>query len=461
MKTIVIVGAGFSGTALAVNLLRMATPGSVQLVLVNRSGAQARGVAYGTRSAKHILNVPAGNMSALTDHPGHFFEFCARTDPLVRPESFVSRERYGSYLAWLLDRSALGKQQYLTRIEAEVDAIAPTASAAGAPRWRVQLSGARVVLADEVVLAVGNFPPRNFPVPNQAFYDSRRYIRDPWSPGALDAIPADAGVLLLGTGLTAIDVANVLARADGRRKCYAVSRRGLLPQPHRCIRPGRTPEAGDGLRRAMGSDVRTYVRAIRATIRHARETGADWRDVLGSLRAHTPSLWACLSLKEKRRFLRHVQPFWDVHRHRLAPEAHLYFHGALHAGDIALIRARVLDYRVFERGIQVTIRRRGVAEPETLSVEYVVNCTGPTSDLRAIDDPLFVQLRSDGLLRSDALGLGLEVDGRYQCLGQTLAPVEGLRYLGPLLKARYWEATAVPELRVHAQALARELLADT
>ncbi|PRX27338.1 putative NAD(P)/FAD-binding protein YdhS [Paraburkholderia sp. BL18I3N2] len=462
MKTIVIIGAGFSGTVLAAHLLTLPRVEPLQVLLLNRSGAQGRGVAYGTRSAKHILNVPAGNMSAISTNPGHFLDYCRQVDALVRPESFVSRRMYGEYLEWLLAGAASRSESTasLARLEAEVICIQQTHASGPDRRLSIKLSNGETILADETVLAVGNFPPCNPPVADASFYSSSRYVGDPWAPGTLDVIPPQADVLLLGTGLTAVDVAAQLAQAGPRRQCYAVSRRGLLPHPHRTAR-GPT-NAGDprDLVDSMGSDVRSYVRVLREHIRVCTEDGLNWRDVLASLRQDTPELWRRLNRQEQRRFLRHIQSYWDVHRHRLAPEADLYLHGLLTSGLLQLIRGRVTSYQESLNHVDICIQLRGGTHVRNVRVGYVINCTGPATDLRRIDDRLISQLLKDGLISPDMLGLGLRTSDAYECLDAKGESFTGLRYIGPLLKARYWEATAVPELRVHAEALARLLLKD-
>jgi uncharacterized NAD(P)/FAD-binding protein YdhS len=265
MKTIVIIGAGFSGTVLAAHLLTLPRAEPLQVLLLNRSGAQGRGVAYGTRSAKHILNVPAGNMSAISTNPGHFLEYCRQVDALVRPESFVSRRVYGEYLEWVLACATREGESTASLVRLEAEVVCIQRSDASRRRMSIELSNGETILADETVLAVGNFPPCNPPVEDLSFYSSPRYVRDPWTPGALDIIPPQADVLLLGTGLTAVDVAAQLAQAGKRRQCYAVSRRGLLPQPHRTARGPNKAGDSRGLLDSMGLDVRSYVRVLRHT----------------------------------------------------------------------------------------------------------------------------------------------------------------------------------------------------
>ena len=459
VRTIVIIGAGFSGAMTAVNLLRLAPRQPLRVVLINKSGRMARGIAYGTRSAEHVLNVPAGNMSALADDPEDFLRFCRWSDPDVGPASFVLRRIYGTYLEALL-AAAEHSGGDATVLERETEEVVSVRLDASGERAQVLLGDGRALIADHVVLAFGHFSPADPPVSTPSFYGSRRYIKDPWEAAALHRVGDDDPVLLLGTGLTAVDVALSLQHGRPRAPIVCISRRGLAPQAHRSTRgvPHRT--AVDNLLHEMGSSVRGYVSALRREVERRAQAGDDWRDVLASLRPHTATLWRRLSRREQARFLRHVQPYWDVLRHRCAPVASTRYGELLASGAVSVFAGRVLAYHEDAQGVQVTWRPRGAPDRiEHLRVSYVINCTGPDSDLRRCRTPLIRDLLAQGSIRPDALGLGVDVDDDYAVLDAHGQPSSVLHYVGPLLKARDWEATAVPELRAHAARLAQRLLA--
>jgi uncharacterized NAD(P)/FAD-binding protein YdhS len=182
--------------------------------------------------------------------------------------------------------------------------------------------------------------------------------------------------------------------------------------------------------------------------------------VLNALRPYTPQLWKRLPGAERRRFLARVLPFWDVHRHRLAPAAQLRFEQLRRAGDLRVLAGRLRALRATPRGAEILVESREDGAHERVAVGAVVNCTGPNYDFATIAVPLVAQLRDAGLCRSDPLGLGLDLDADYQLIDRAGAVVQGLYYIGPMLKAQYWEAIAVPELRVHAQQLAAVLLSQ-
>ncbi len=442
-QSIAIVGAGYSGTLAAVQLL--ARGGATRIQLVERSGVFARGLAYRFDDDNLLLNVPAGNMSALADAPDDFVDFCRGVDPAFNAGSFVSRRLYGEYLQHTLaaaERAAPGRLQ---RVDAEVVAVQPAGTG-----FTLALADGRRLAADRVVLALGHHAPRD------PLADFGVTSLSPWDPAALDALPHDRPVLLVGSGHTAIDVLFRLCSAAPARRVLMVSRHGLLPHGHRAL-PRAPAASGFPAWLDTAGTVRGVLRALRRQAAAREAAGGDWRDVLNELRPHTPALWRRLPLAERQRFLRQAVAFWDVHRHRLAPAAHRRLQGLLARGQAEHRAARVVAARPLAGGIEVTLRARGGAVLEPRLVGAIVNCTGPEMDLERLPAPLWRQLRADGLVRADALHIGLEVDAAYRVIGVTGRPVDGLHYLGPMLKASTWEAIAVPELRGHARALADAL----
>jgi uncharacterized NAD(P)/FAD-binding protein YdhS len=313
---------------------------------------------------------------------------------------------------------------------------------------------------DEVVMALGNFAPRP-PGGTPEAWCGPGVVRDPWAAAALDGIPRDASLLLAGTGLTAYDVVLGLLDRGHEGAITMVSRRGLLPQPHR--EQETAPAAG--LLPAdvfMAQDrVLEQLRGVRSLIRNAQAQGHDWRDVIGGLRPHTPRLWQQLDERGRRQFLRHLLPYWDTHRHRAAPDIYRRVRTAMDAGQVRVVAGRIEALEASAPGeVAVRWRARHAATSSTMRVGAVVNCTGPSSDLRRVDDGLIACLREQGALKPDPLGLGLEIDAHYRVLRADGTPHPRLRYVGPLLKAQRWEATAVPELRMHARDLVQGLEAD-
>ncbi|WP_460091835.1 FAD/NAD(P)-binding protein [Pseudomonas sp. S2_E02] len=456
MKTLVIIGAGFSGAVTATQFLRR-SPADVRVVLINRSGTMARGLAYGTNSSLHLLNVPAGNMSADVDDPEHFLRYCQAKDPAYTASSFVPRKIYGEYLTSVLDdaerRCASGVT--LERIVAEVRSLQPRKTGAV-----VELANGQYIDADQVVLAFGNFSPLDPPGFSSSMRGDR-YQSDPWAAGATQSKDPNRAVLLVGTGLTALDVSLGLLQNGHKGPIYMVSRRGLRPLPHR---PKRTTDEvpADFVERLLQAppSVRGYLQLIRREISAKRNDGLDWRDWVAALRPITSDLWLRLPLTERRRFLRHLQPYWDVHRHRVAPAAYQRFEEALSAGQVRFLAGRIKSVETGFDHLRIGIQRRNEQAFEQLDVEQVINCTGPTTNLHRVKDPLIQQLCADGVIQVDVLGLGLCVNEQLAVKNTSGVCSSWLYYVGPMLKADYWEATAVPELRQYSKKLAVDLVGN-
>lgn len=460
LPTVAVIGAGFSGTIAAAHLLQRSNDRPLRVLLLDRTGHPGRGVAYGTTSARHVLNVPAGRMSAFVGDEDHFLRFAKAKDVSVVGGSFVPRRLYGDYLVATLreaEKRAAHHGSVLEHCSAEV--IDVTDADDGQVTLHLADGSTRPV--DRVIVALGNFAPANPPVPGaESFYESPMYVRDPWSAGALDAIPGDAPVLLVGTGLTMLDVAIELTTRQRTAPLHAISRRGLVPLSHR---PHGAPPSYGHLPPELIACEPTAVAYLRAVRRHARalaKDGIDWREVMASLRPVTPRLWETLSPVERRRFLRHARPFWDVHRHRVAPDLYQVFESLRASGALHLSAARLLAFEPSDCDVTVTFRRRAGARPETLRVGKVINCTGPDSDVRAVRDPLLGALLARGTACADPLGLGLDIDRDGRLVRRDGTPHPRVWLAGPLLKGAYWEATAVPELRVHAERAARGVCAS-
>nr|MDQ3282863.1 hypothetical protein [Acidobacteriota bacterium] len=272
----------------------------------------------------------------------------------------------------------------------------------------------------------------------------QEYVRDPWAPGAAIGLPADAPVLLIGSGLTAVDVAVAIRHEGHTGPIYALSRNGRLPQAHAPATPRPLAEIPPEFASPRGA-----LRWVRRQI----EEGAEWRPVIDSLRPHTGAIWQSWSLAQRGSFVRHLRNVWDVHRHRAAPEVRAEL-------SVEVLRGRILDVQTRNNGLAVTWRPSGTNSIRTVEVARVINCTGPASDYARLDLPLVVQLRRAGWLVPDPLRLGVETAEDGRLIGNDGQPVDHLYTLGPLRRPALWESTAIPEIREQAAALARVLSAQ-
>lgn len=459
---IAIVGAGFSGTLLASQLLRHAHR-PLRLLLIDRSGRFGTGLAYGTTDPGHLLNVSAGAMSAWADDPSHLLRWIdLNRDALIDllpsgadASSFVPRQLYGLYLQSILgDAESLAEGQVsLQRISDELvdlERLPPESSASVArPRHRLHFKGQPPIEAQQVVLAWGNsaIPPRVEPGEG---------IRHGWTAEATSELDPEATVALLGTGLTMVDMVVSLHRQGHRGPIVALSRRGYRPNAHRSVTP-----LGDWLDAAQApSNVLGLWRLIRARADQAAREGQDWRAVIDGLRPKTQALWQRLREGERRRFLRHASVVWDVHRHRIAPDLHALLDRLESSGQLHILPARLLGSDPQGPGRRLRIRRRGAAVSEDITVDRLILCTGIPLAYGGSREPLLVRLRERGLLSPDPLALGSPCDSHGALLDAAGEVQPGLHTLGTPRKGQLWESIAVPELRVQARDLADRVLAS-
>ncbi len=447
--TVAIVGGGFSGAMTAAGLLRRRHPAGLRIALVERRAAAGRGLAYSTPWLAHRLNVPSGQMSALPGEPDHFLRWARRRDPSVGSESFVPRFLYGDYLEETLAEAerAAAPGVCLERIVDEATAVALEE----VPRRgvRVSLASERELEADWLVLASGNAPPIEPPSASDELLASDRYIGDPWNPDLLLGEEDDAEpVILLGTGLTMVDVALTLGASSGRPTLHAVSRHGLLPRPHR--------ESPAPLRAAEARDTTALAELVPELLVEAAaaaDRGDGWRTVVDSVRPMTNTIWAGLEESERRWFIEHLSRLWEIHRHRMAPEVAMALATMRRKGDLKIHAAEIEGLALAGEEVELRMRPRGGGPAQTLRAARVVNCTGPAADVTRRRDPLLQSLLAAGLARPEPLRLGLEVDA-----DGALAGAGGrVLTLGMLRKGRLWETTAVPELRCQAEDLAAHL----
>jgi len=443
-----IIGGGFAGATLAAQLLRN-SGGRVSVALVEKGTKLGRGVAYGTQCADHLLNVRARNMSAYADDMGHFLRWAqSNYDPRVKPDDYLPRQVYGRYVASLLQQEIELHPGQLEHLKEEAVSIAQMGDKA-----EVRLRSGKTLLATKVVLALGNFPPGDPRLPGMTA-DCRRYVSDPWATGALTDVAQDRKVLLVGSGLTSVDIAVALCKQGFRGTVHTLSRRGLLPQSHRATNPWppfwneKSPRTTRGLLRLM-----------RTQVESAEAQGSGWRAVIDSLRPFTQEIWRSLPRNERRRFLRHARPYWEVHRHRVAPEIGSLLAAQMSNGKIETHAGRVAKYYEDHNGVAVTYRDRKTGELVSLRVDRVINCTGPEVDCRKINNPLLTDLLRQKLVRPDPLFMGLDTSDYGAVLDARGEPSDFLYAVGPSRKGSLWESTAVPEIRDQAAELAALLLA--
>jgi Uncharacterized protein conserved in bacteria len=449
---VAIIGAGFSGTMAAIHLLKQ-TDDKITVALVEKTSEFGRGLAYRTRDLAHRLNVPPAKMGAFPgDIEGFHRWLQSRPEQLrtagvrrLHPNAFVPRTLFGEYLEHLL---AEIQSDRLQKISAEAVDLVPLLNGS----FRIEFSGPGPLIADQVVLALGNFPPGDPSLKNRSFHESDRYLVDPWSDETQSKLSQPGDVLVLGSGLTALDLLLSLSHSKSSGTIHVLSRRGLFPRPHLPVEP--YPPFIDPYH--LPRSVRMLCRLIRKEIERANKNGKDWRAVIDSIRPFSQSVWKALSRDDRRRFLRHLKAFWEPHRHRAAPEVLAVKESLETRGRLCCSRGRIAA--IEERHNQLAVTFCQAAENRTLYVGYVINCTGPECNYHKLKDPLVVQLFARGLIVPDPLFLGLDVGAGGAILNLLGERVKNLYTLGSPQKGILFETTAVPELRIQARDLASRIL---
>ncbi len=454
---VVILGAGFSGTLTAIHLLRAVggspVPGRkspFRIALVDSSGAFGPGVAYGRGAGEGLLNVGAGSMGAFPEAPGDFLGWLggredAGGNQAALATAFLPRRLYGEYLEDLLRREREAHPDILETVTGRALDLVPMPDGT----YSVFLNQGRYLYAQKVVLALGNFSP---PPPvfggEGGYQGDPRYLGQPWRPNTIERLSEPGDVLILGSGLTCLDFLAALAKRKTRGRIHVLSRRGLFPIAHP---PVSIPSKNEGP--IPAGTLREIVRAVRRKI----AGGAFWRDVIDSLRPQTQALWQGLSLEDRRRFVRHLRPYWETVRHR-APAEVLALKDRLEGeGKLVCHRGRLSYIEPTEEGLEVVFQRRGTGEAVRLLVGYVVNGTGLAADCLRTGDALVRSLLDRGLARPDALHFGLETDAEGRLRPARGEPRHGIFAIGSLRRGTLWETTAVRELRQQAAELAVRL----
>lgn len=441
-KAFIVVGGAASGVLTAVHILRRFR--DARVTLFEKRPDLGSGIAYGTEQPHHLLNVPASGMSAFADDPGHFLDWLStygtwRPEGGWTPRSFVPRRIYRDYLASLIapfldepDRLQVHRDEVVALSESEAGVTVRTAAG-------------MAFSADAAVLATGN---EGAPLPPAA------WRHECWATPARFDIPAGAAVGIIGTGLSMVDAVLSLLDAGHAGPILAISRRGLLPHPQAPTTPCLFEETDLPFGQPLSSMALWLRRQVR---RSAAEQGKDWREFVDGLRPWTQHLWRQLPHAEKRRFLRHARPWWDIHRHRMAPEIRARIDAAVASGRLTLVSGSILGLAPEGGRVVLRYRPRGSRKELTAAIDAVIECRGSNTDVAATRNPLLRSLLESGTIRADALKLGIDVTPEGAVIRRDGTPSRRIHAIGPATLGTFWEIVAVPDIRLHAARLAVRL----
>jgi uncharacterized NAD(P)/FAD-binding protein YdhS len=421
---VAVVGGGAAGVITAVHLLRAAGPEQpVDVCVVERSADVGPGLAYRHDHPRHTLNNYAGRLSAVAGDPDHLVRWCRDHGHEVGPTDFLPRTLYGAYLRDLVEAAEVPAGSALGRVRGTARRVVR-----GESGLEVWLTGDWTVSADVVVLALGNPPPAR---PMQ-YAAHRGYLPDPWAQDLPDQVGRASEVMLVGSGLTALDVVSRLHDTHPMARFTLVSRHGLLPAEHR-----RNPGAMRQTLAVPEAPLSTLVPHVRGLVAAARAEGADWRDVLDSLRASANRLWRALDEDDQATFLRSHAREWEVARHRIPPPQAEFVRQLRTSGRLHVRRTADVDASAYDR---------------------VINCTGPAPVVSRGWNPLVDDLLDAGTIRAHRLGLGLDLHPSGRVIDREGHVAPDVFAVGAARRGLDWEVTAVPDLRTQALEVADEIL---
>jgi uncharacterized NAD(P)/FAD-binding protein YdhS len=444
-RTVIVIGGGASGILIALNLLKQAIL-PARIIIVEPRAELGAGIPYSTTYNSHLLNVRVSGMSAFDKDPQHFLRWLRESrGESVDPDSFVPRMFYGHYLRASLSEAhqevlGIPLEHYRTRAN-RIEIVDS--------RARVSLADNERLTGDRVVLAIGHQPPGN-PMPE----GSTGSAFSAWTEAAYVGLDPASPVLLVGSGLTAVDAVLALDQSGHRGPIHVLSRHGKWPLEHETTKPAISIGALEG-----DLTIRGLLKSLR--VLRSEEVGGGWRAVVDGLRPQTASIWTRLSLSERRRFLRHVRYLWEIHRHKMPRQVAAKLAAMQTSGRLTIYAGRLVEAtRTSPSSVRVGLKLRGDGDMKGFDVSRIINCTGGEGDPAKSNDPLVRNLLTDGLAQADPLRLGLMTDETGALISTGGAVSKMIFTLGPLRRGTLWESTSIPEIRVQAAALAEVLLRE-
>jgi len=444
--TYAIIGGGLSGALCIIELMRNAkNPLTINLFEKN-SNQLFKGVAYSSSLSHQLLNVPASHMSVLHDQPDHFINWYEKRVNSIDRDSFVSRHIFGSYVAETLRATVSSFPEHKLNIVHEnvVDVKRDTKGYSVITKKDISF------FANSVILCTGNFPPSDVVGISEQILKYEKYVSHPWSGFKIQSIDNNDEVLLIGSGLTMVDQVLSLIKNGHQGQITVISRRGFLPLTHgqtKAIEFNALPDLNE-------SDINNVLRWFRNELKNAAIQDTDWRSVVNALRDFTTPIWSALSTESKQRFLRHLRPFWEIHRHRIPVESSQKLVQLIQSGQLNIRPGRVRDTSIMNGKIMVGIKPKGKENLEYFQTDWIINCTGPQANYRKIKSELFENLFKSGLAEIDELNLGIKTDLNGRLLNDQNHVFENIFVVGPPAKGILWECTALREIRKQAVQLA-------
>jgi uncharacterized NAD(P)/FAD-binding protein YdhS len=430
-----------------------------EIILINKQETFNKGFAYNPYSDKQLLNVIAAKMSAFAEQPDHFLdwvmeqnEFKNRDRTLIA-NSFLSRKLYGAYLVdvWNQNYPLAAEKgikvrllnQFVVDIDIETNSVS------------LFLDTGETILVDQCVIATGNQVPRNPSIKNETFYPNNNYFQNPWIREAVQHVIPNLPVLIVGNGLTMVDTVLGLKENGFNGEIYSISPKGfnILPHRHNGLKYEKlVEELSDDM------SLREIYQLVSKHIKAVREYGVSAEPVIDSLRPHTQRLWKGLSDEEKAFFMSRLRHLWGVARHRIPLHTYDKIQQLRIDGKLHIQSGRIVDFVEQSNAIEVSYFDKKEGSTKSLLVSRIINCTGPETDLRKVENSFLKNCLLKGDIVQDALKLGINTNTEtFQVKKSDGTYHSNLFTLGGNLKGELWESTAVNELRIQSERLAEEL----
>lgn len=425
MQTVIVIGGGASGLLVATNLLRkFDRPLAIKVIEPNPE--LGCGVAYGTNDPDHLLNVPASRMSAFVEDANSLCDWLG-----VSGDSFISRLDYRRYLQAMLQKAITesSEKHSFEHLANQVEFISRTDS-----NWECKLDSGNSLSADYIVLATGH---QEIIIPEalKPFINKPGVVVDVWQQ------PIDTKhnrVAIIGTGLTFYDVTLSYLRENPDAKIYGISRNGLLPSPH--LRHREPPLPVPNVVKSSAQAIRDYLVA----------SGEKWREAQDGIRHDLQEIWSDFPDAEKRQFLDKYFRWWNVLRHRSAPDAHDRMQDYISNNKVEIVKADVSGITHKENVFTIHLGLGAQIE-----VDQVINCCGNTFE---VSNVLIRKLIDTGICKPGPLGLGIAVNTKtLQVLNNNNEIQTSLFAIGPILVGELLETTAIPEIKIQASHIAEKI----
>ncbi len=444
---IAIIGGGVSGAATAFHLAQADRGPAPEIIVFEPRDGLGRGLAYDTAEPAHRINVPAARMSLLTDEPDHFLRWIdshsatAGDADALRPDGnlFPRRNVFGNYINAML-------QPFIADGAVRHRRAAVAHLLRDGQRWCLVDEGGGETLADIVVIATSHPPPVAPGGLQTLLKDHPRFVPDPTKAGALDAIRSSDRVLVIGNGLTSADVIASLALKGHTGAITAISRRGLRSRGHA---PFPQDPTGDFLTDPAFT-APALLMNVRNAIREATAAGLTWHGVIDQVRAQGQSIWQILPIAERRRIVRHLRPFWDVHRFRVAPQVEAALDEAIAKGRLEILAGSIAGTGVENETVRCALRLRRHRETVERTYDAVVVTTGPGHGGILASQPFLAELAGSGYLELDPTGLGLACTRNSEAIGPAVGVTPSLLIAGPLARGTFGELMGLPQVTEHA-----------